>query len=473
MEIRDMIRTDVIIVGAGLLGCFAARHLTRYCADVIVLEKEGDVCRGISKANTGIIYTGYDHKPGSLKSKLCVQANESFDALCEELGVRFSRPGSLMIAYGPAADEVIRRKYNDGSSSGVRDIRIITGTEAEALEPALKKGITSALLSESTGTLDPWELCIAAYENAVANGAQFRFSAAVDEIRRDGQNFIVSAGDEIYIADAVINSAGLNSDKIREFTEKPLVRLYPTAADYIVIDRGSSRPVSRIIFHEGEDGKGLTVVPTVDGTTLVGPTNREADEDELSSEDMRVSETGLRSLRELCSEIIPSLDLASQIRTFGSLRPNPFYVSEEGGEIVKSSKSIRELSVMEEEGMFSLIGIKTPGLTFSNELGRIVAEKVIAYIGPKGENPDFDPSVRSIVRAGTLSVSERADLIETDPDYGDIVCSCMDVTAAEIKQAIRRGAADIEGVKMRTGACMGRCQGSRCRKKILELLEQS
>ena len=150
-----MIKTDVMIIGAGLLGCFTARNLTRYDIDVIVLEKEDDVCRGISKANTGIIYSGYDHKPGSEKHKLCVQANEEFDRLCSELEVPFRRPGSLMISYGPKADAVIVRKYRDGIEGGVKGLRLLSGSEAEAMEPVLAKGITSALYSSETGTVDP------------------------------------------------------------------------------------------------------------------------------------------------------------------------------------------------------------------------------------------------------------------------------------------------------------------------------
>ena len=99
-----MRETDVIIIGAGLLGCFTARNLMRYDIDVTVLEKENDVCRGISRANTGIIYSGYDTKPGSLKSKLCIKANRDFESLCADLGVPFSRTGSLMVGYGPNAD---------------------------------------------------------------------------------------------------------------------------------------------------------------------------------------------------------------------------------------------------------------------------------------------------------------------------------------------------------------------------------
>ena len=120
-----MEKVDVLVIGAGLLGCFTARNLARYEMDILVLEKESDVSRGISKANTGIIYSGYDNRPGTLKSRLCIQANETFDTLAEQLGVPFKRPGSLMIGFGPRADRVISRKYHDGISAGMPAVSLL------------------------------------------------------------------------------------------------------------------------------------------------------------------------------------------------------------------------------------------------------------------------------------------------------------------------------------------------------------
>ena len=465
-----MIRTDVIVIGAGLLGCFTARNLMRYPLDVLVLEQEADVCRGISKANTGIIYPGYDQKPGSEKGKLCVQANEAFDRLCQELDVPFVRPGSLMVGYGPQADRRIWRKFDDGAAGGVKGLRLLCGAEAEEMEPALGHGVTSALYAPGTGTLDPWELCIAAYENARANGASFRFHSRVERIRRLADGFEVETADETYRAAVVINAAGLSSDRVRELVERPRLRLYPTAADYVVLDRGVIGAPRHIVFHEGEDGKGLTLVPTIDGNLLLGPTTRDQSEEEQTAMDMRVDADGLAWLAALCRQVAPGLDLSAQIRTFGSMRPNPFYVTEKDGVILREEKSLKDFKLLEEDGLFSLIGIKTPGLTFSNELGKLVARKAAERTGRTALRADFDPVRTGIVRARDLSEEDWAARIMQNPAYGDVICACMTVTRAEIEQAIRRGAADYEGVRRRTGIGMGRCQGSRCRRRVLDIL---
>ena len=466
-----MERADVLVIGAGLLGCFTARNLARYEMDVLVLEKERDVSRGISKANTGIIYTGYDNRPGTRKGKLCIQANEAFDALCRQLDVPFSRPGSLMIGYGPCADQVIKRKYLDGVRAGVKGIELLGGSEAEKLEPGLAEGITSALYSRSTGTVDPWELCIGAYENARENGALFRFENKVRSIRYEDGRYLIETDRGLFSAGAVVNAAGICSDKVRELIKKPLLRLYPSAADYIVLDTSENKKLRHIIFHEGEDGKGLTLVPTIDGNILVGPTNREPEREDAVHSGFGVSSGGLAQLRRLCRMIAPSVDTEKQIRAFGSLRPNPYRVHEEEGRIVREEARIRDFCFLEEDGFFSLIGIKTPGLTFSNELGKLAADKAAAFTGRTALRKTFDPYRRSIVRTRDLTVLERAAMIEQDPLYGEIICGCMEVSRSEIIQAIERGAHDFEAVRRRTGTGMGRCQGSRCRKRVWDILK--
>ena len=466
-----MEKVDVLVIGAGLLGCFTARNLARYEMDILVLEKESDVSRGISKANTGIIYTGYDNRPGTRKSKLCIQANEAFDALVRQLDVPFSRPGSLLISFGPRADQVIKRKYIDGIHAGVKGLELLKGSAVKDLEPALADGITSALYSRSTGTVDPWELCIAAYENARENGVSFRFKSEVRSIRHESGRYLVETDLSCFSAGAVINAAGLASDKVREFIKKPLLRLYPTAADYIVLDTGEGKKLRHIIFHEEETGKGLTLVPTVDGNLLVGPTDHVPEDEAAAHSGYSVSSEGLEHLRKLCSEVAPSIDMDRQIRTFGSLRPNPYKVREEAGRIIRENTRIKDFSLLEEEGFFSLIGIKTPGLTFSNELGRLAADKAAAFTGRTALRTGFDPYRKAIVRIRDLSPDARAALIQQDPGYGEILCGCLEISRSEIVQAIRRGACDFEAIRRRTGTGMGRCQGSRCRKRILDILQ--
>ena len=463
-----MEQRDVLIIGAGLLGCFAARALAAYDLRVTVLEAREDVCTGVSRANTGILYAGYDTRPGTLKSRLTVRASAGAEVLCRELDVPLSRCGSLMIACGGRAEGVLRKKYADGLENGVPGLRMLCGAEVLALEPNLTAAVTAGLYAPGAGTLDPWALGIAAFENARANGVEFRFSEAVQTLARADGGFLAETERGSYRARAVLNCAGLAADKVRELCETPLVRLFPSAADYLVLDTGSGEFVKHIIFHEPErKGKGLTLVPTVDGNLLVGPTERD-----VTGAPGAVTEQGLAALRALCSEVVPGLDLSETIRSFAALRPNPYYVRYEGGAWVPEERSIGNFTVLEEGGLFSLIGIKTPGLTCAPELGKYAAEKLLAYLGGAAEKSDFDPCRRAIPRPRDMDAETRSAFLAQHPDYGRILCRCRGVSEGEVREAIRRGAVTVDGVKRRTGAGMGRCQGGFCQARVLALLAQ-
>ena len=459
--------TDVAVIGAGLLGCFTARALTALDVKVTVLEAREDVCTGISRANTGIIYTGCDTKPGTLKTELCVKANRDFDRLCRDLDVRFSRRGSLMVGFGPLAEARLRKKIEQGRLNGVPGLELLSPDGVYAMEPNLAGGATLGLYAPGTGTVNPWELCVAAYENARGNGADFRFGQEVVRIERTGHAYLLETCMARYTARAVVNCAGLRSDSVRELAKAPSVRLFPTAADYLVLDDTVSGFVGHIIFHEPEEkGKGLTLVPTVDGTLLAGPTARSRD----SAPDRATAREGLETLKALCAQVVPSLPMDQIINSFAALRPEPYAVRQEEGRWIRSDRSIHSFTVLEEDGLISLLGVKTPGLTCAAALGEHAAALTAHYLGEPGKNPRFCPKRKGIRRVHGLDEEERGALIDQSPEYGEIVCRCRDVSLGEIRDAIRRGAVTLDGVKRRTGTGMGRCQGGRCTQKILELL---
>lgn len=462
-----MQKTDILIIGAGLLGCFAARALAAYECSVTVLEAREDVCTGVSRANTGIVYAGYDTKPGTLKTELCVRANAGFAALCRELDVPFSRCGSLMVALGERGERVLQKKYADGCTNGVEGLRLLSASEVRAMEPALTERITQGLYAPGTGSVNPWELGIAAFENAAENGVEFRFSEAVERITRTDGGFVVESEKDCYFARTVLNCAGLRADAVRELCEAPLVRIFPSAADYLVLDTTVGGHVRRIISHEPEEkGKGLTLVPTVDGNLLVGPTERDA----LSLDGAPTDAEGLDLLRRLCSEIVPDLDLSQAIRNFGALRPNPYYVNCQNGKYIPENRGISSFTVLEEEGLLSLIGIKTPGLTCAAELGHYAADKLLARLGGAARKAGFDPTRRGIPRPAEMPEAQRAAFIAEHGEYGRILCRCRNISEGEVREAIHRGAVTVDGVKRRVGTGMGRCQGGRCMQHIMELL---
>ena len=451
-----MERFDAAIIGGGLLGCFAARELSRRKLDIVLLEAREDVCTGISRANTAVIYPGCDHKPGTLKAEMTVRANAAFDRLCRDLDVPFSRCGSLMLSFGPAADAVLLKKLQNGEANGVPGLRLLDAESAYAMEPGLAPGLRHALFSPTAGTVNPWQLGIAACENAVRNGVQLRLNTKVEALRRETDSYLLETDRGALRTRAVINCTGLAAHRVQELLFPPSVRIVPTAGDYLVLDKDSVGMPAHILQYEPEEKtKGLTVVPTVEGSLLLGPSERD------NTLDYAAAEGGLLWVREHASRLLPGLGLDGTIRSFAAVRPNPERTD---------GRSIHSFCIEHPaERFWSLIGIKPPGLSCARELGQYVAAALAKELRAE-ENSAFDPIRRGIHSVHALPFDERQKLAAAKPDYGEIVCCCEDVTRAEVLEAIRRGACTVDGVKRRVGTGMGRCQGARCTCAVMELL---
>ena len=456
---------DVAVIGGGLLGCFVARSLCRYELKTVLIERQEDLCRGISRANSAIVYPGYDNKPGSLKAQMTVRQNAYFDRLCDELDVDFIRRGSLLLSYDEACDGVLERKLRQGLENGVPELRLVSGEEAMALEPRLSTMPRAALYCPGTGTVNPWQLGIAAFENALENGLDAMLGTSVLGIEKSGGGYIIKSDREEVSCRAVINCAGLHAHKVREMLFEPELRIFPDASDFLVFDKHAPRP-DMILFEERPTGKALTLVPTVEGNLLLESSLRELEGEAFAFKTERWA--ALVAQARMITDCVSEDNI---IRSFGAVRPNLRYVKKVGDEYVPSDKDISSFALdRPEPGFLSLMGIKTPGLSCANELGLYAARTIAEYLCA-GENKAFNPRHRGITRLSRLSEPEREKLISAEPDYADIVCLCEGISRAEIKQAIARGARDVEGVKRRLGTSMGPCQGSRCNYAISKMLE--
>ena len=435
-----MKHVDAIVIGGGILGCMTARNLRRWHISTLLIEKEADLCTGITRANSAIVYAGYDNKPGSLKAELTVRGNANMASLCEELEVPFSRCGSLLVTYDPQSISKLERKLKNGIANGVPGLRLLTGAEAEAMEPMLRKGVAAALYAPSTGTVNPWQLGIAAWENAMQNGAELLLNTEVLGIRRTENGYLVETGRGTYSCTMVFNCAGLSADKVHELLFPPSVRLDLDGAEYLVFDELAPKP-ERIIFHQADRCcKGITAIPCTEGNLLISGVRKPL------GIPFATTVEGLRELHDAAKNLLPDVQLSQVIRSFGAVRPNPF---------VENGDSLHDFCIENPApGFFSLIGIKTPGLTASGELGLLLARRAAEFLGAE-PNPGFDPHRKAI----------------TEQDH-EIICQCQKITRAQIVEAIRRGASTVDGVKRRIGTGMGRCQGSRCTYEIERLLEE-
>lgn len=431
---------DVVVIGGGILGCMTARNLRRWNISTLLLEKEDDVCKGITRANSAIVYAGYDNKPGSLKAAMTVRGNANMEALCGELEVPFSRCGSLLVTYDASSVPKLLRKLDNGEKNGVPGVKLLTGRETEAMEPQLRKGVVAAVYAPSTGTVNPWQLGIAAMENARENGAEIKVNTEVTGVTKTENGFSVRTVSEEYHCKMVLNCAGLCADRVQEMAFAPTVQLELDSAEYLVLDPLAEKPEKVVFLQADTCGKGITAIPCTEGNLLLSGVRKP----------MGIPfATTTEGLEELClaaKELLPNLDTGKVIRSFGAVRPNPR---------VENGESIPDFCIENPApGFYSLIGIKTPGLTCSNELGMHLAQEAAVYLQAE-ENLSFNP-----VRKG---------IVQTDHE---IICQCEKITKAQILEAIRRGATTVDGVKRRVGSGMGRCQGSRCTYAIEKLLEE-
>ena len=436
-----MKRMDAVVIGGGILGCMTARNLRRWNISTLLLEQENDVCKGITRANSAIVYPGYDNKPGSLKAKLTVRGNAAMEALCNALEVPFCRCGSVLVTYDRSAVSRLEKKLQNGIENGVPGLQLLSGPEAEALEPGLQKGVEAALYAPTTGTVNPWKLGIAAWENALQNGAQTMLNTKVLGISQTQEGFLVETSGETLQTKMVFNCAGLTADRVQELAFPASVRLHLDAAEYLVFDTRAQKP-ERVIFLQGSScGKGITAIPCVEGNLLISGVRK------ALTSPFATTWEGLQELHRDTRALLPEVDMSLVIRSFGAVRPNPH---RENGE------NVADFCIENPApGFFSLIGIKTPGVTCANELGLLLAQRAAAYLQAE-ENPAFNP--------------KRQGISQKDQE---IICQCEKITRAEILEAIGRGATTVDGVKRRLGTGMGRCQGSRCEWRIAKILKET
>ena len=452
---------DVVIIGAGVIGGMLARTLSRYRLSVCLVEKASDVANGASKANSGIIHGGYDPLPHTLKAKLNTAGVPLLYKAADELHVPYRRTGSLVCAFGAEEEKTLAALFARGKENGIDDLRLLSGDEARAMEPALSAEVTGALLVPSAGVICPYMLTIAAVGNAMDNGVTLLRDFAVCGIDRDNDGFAVHAenGDTVR-GRFVANCAGGFADKISAMAGDTSFTLIPRAGEYMLLDKKVGGMLSRTVFQlPTKMGKGVLVTPTVHGNLLMGPTAVDVEDPGATN----TTAAGLESVMQRARKSVPSLPGNRTITSFAGLRAHV-------------EKDEHDFIIGEAEGapgFLNAVGIESPGLSAAPAIGAFLAESA-AYLVSAPANKKYDSTRPEVFRPNEMTVEERAAFVAEHPLYGNIVCRCEQVTEGEIVDAIHRvpGARSLDGVKRRTRAGMGRCQAGFCSPRVLEILSR-
>ena len=455
---------DVIIIGGGVVGSAVARELTRYQLTVAVLEKESDVCTQTSGRNTGMLHAGFLYRPGSLKALCAVEGNAEFDRVAKELDVPFKRTGKLIVGFTPEERERLEFFIERGRQNGVPGMELIDRKRMDEIDPSA--GGNFAIHCPSSGILDPFIYTVALAENAVKNGAEYHLYTEVTGAERleDGRH-VLHTGRGDFSCRWVINSAGLNSAKVSGMLGIPGYVIQPVKGEYFVLGKKAGAfakipvypaPTARFTFD-------THATPTVDGNVLVGPNSFNVDD----GEDYSVRQAGMDGLQESGARMFKHMKREYYIRTFAGARPKR--VDPATGEVQDFVIECRD----DVPGVVNLVGIESPGLTSALPIAR----RVVKMIGEREKltpNPAFDPVRKGIARFHEASREEQARMVAANPDYGEIVCRCETVTRAEIIAAIHNplGVCTVNGIKVRTRASMGRCQGGYCETRITAMIRE-
>jgi glycerol-3-phosphate dehydrogenase len=449
---------DVAIIGAGVSGAAIARRLSSSRISVALIERCVDASFGVSKANSGIIHAGFHHAPSSLKARLEVAGNRAFDALQAELGFPFRRNGIIVAAFSWEEMKVVDGLYAQGLANGARGIEIVGRDRILSLEPALSRDVAGGLFAPEGGIIEPYRFVFALVESAVANGVRLLTGWEVREAERQGDAWRITSGKgETLEARWVVNAAGLHADTVSAIFGAEHFSIVPRKGEEFILERGAAGPPSRVIFPvPARSSKGVLVIPTVEGTVMLGPTAEEGED----KEDTSTTPENLDRVFDLAMRMVPRISKRDIITAFSGLRPtlpgDDFYID----------------TSREAPAFVQVAGIQSPGLTASPA----IAERVRDLLQEAGlellEKADWHPGIPHMERTRDRAISDLDQLVAKDPAYAHIVCRCEAVSEAEVVEAIRKGHTTLDGVKYYTRAGMGRCQGGFCTYRIMRLISR-
>ena len=442
---------DVVIVGGGVVGCAIARRLSLTRATVALLEAASDVGEGASKGNSGIATCGAETTPGTLESELILASAHGWEALCAALDTPFERIGTLSLAL--TADEEARLPHMlaEAKANGVA-AEIVSGAEARRLEPLVTPDVRAALHVPGDGIIDPIRLTVGYAELAARNGADIRRSTRVTGAQRDGDRVTVldtTAGP--VGARFVVNAAGVEADTVAALAGGAELSSWPRHGQAWLLDRELGRHFAKSVGGiPDEVTRGVYVTPTTNRSVLVGPTARNHDD----RDDRRTDAETLDAIMERGRRLVPSIAPERAIKVFAANRPagDPVYRVERDATIAN---------------LVHAAAIRSTGVSSSPAVAELVRALLEEAGAPVGEDrPDATLALLPLPRL--LGHPHPEALVAVDPRYGQVICACEQVTAAEIAAAfaMRVPPRTLDAVRKRTRATGGRCQGAFCQAGV-------
>ncbi len=455
---------DVAIIGAGVIGTSIARELSRYKLRIALLEKETEPAFGVSKSNSGIIHPGTQNPPGSLKARLCVRGNLLTRRIAKELGVDFKEVGELIVAFDKNEIPRLLELKKEAEKLGVPRLKIVDRSWIKENEPNLSENVVAALYAPTAGIISPYRLVYDLYENAIRNGAEAITLTKVNNIVNTRPGFEIATSRGMFKARYIVNAAGLFADEISGLVGINDFRITPRKGEEFILDKKIEHLMNHLIFPlPTKTSKGILIIKTSDGNPMIGPTA----DDVKDKEDLSTSDEGLKKVLASARRMIPSVNENDIIAYFAGLRPV--------GLTALPSVAGEDFIIRRETkapGFITVAGIQSPGLTAAPAIALMAAD-LLEESGLRLKRKFiFHGHRKKTIHLFAVPFSKTKRLIEKDASYGDIVCRCEMVSAKEVRDAIRRGARTMDGIKFRTRAQAGRCHGTFCTTRIMKILAE-
>ena len=448
---------DVAVIGAGAVGTAIARELARYQLSTVLVEAKSDVGTGTTKANTAIWHTGFDATPGTLEAKLLRRSYALMEDFVFEAGVPVERLGGLLVAWTEEQHRALPSLLKRAHDNGVTDVRIVSSEEVYRLEPKLSPGAWGGLLVPGESLICPFTLPLAFATQALLNGVDLRLNFPVQGIRQEnGVTAIQSAPGQILGARYLVNAAGLYSDEIDHMLGHHDFTVTPRRGELIVFDKFARSLVNHIVLPVPTAvTKGVLISPTVYGNVLLGPTAEDLDDKQNTA----TSQQGLQALLEKGRAILPALLQEEVTATYAGLR-------------AATEHKDYQIRLHAEQRYVCVGGIRSTGVSAAMGIAEHVSELLMEAGLKMSPKPEFKTVRMPNIGEAAPRPYQRPELIAQNPDYGRIVCHCEKVSLGEIRDAIHSPipARTLDGLRRRTRAMQGRCQGFNCQAHIVDTL---
>ncbi|MCG8605411.1 NAD(P)/FAD-dependent oxidoreductase [bacterium] len=454
---------DVVIVGAGVVGCALAYKLTQFQLRILLIEKKYDVGEGSSKGNSAIVHTGFDAVPASLESTLVTTASREWPDLAEKLKIPYDRCGALLLAVNEEQNSQLSKIHKKSMENGVDDAQLITATEARQIEPSITGDNCGGMVVPGEAIGDPFTTPIAFAEVAITNGADLLFGTsiiAIEDAEKTLKTLVTANGHRIR-SRIIVNAAGLGGQKLAGQYGGAAFDVNPRRGQFLIFDHSSRSLIKRVLLPvPTAHSKGILVIPTVFGNILVGPT---AEDFHIDDQDVHnTTEKGLDLIFRQTSQIVPELKSQPVIGAYAGVRCN----CSQGNYLIRYNDG--------HKGFLTITGIRSTGFTSCPALADYIIEGLAKHCQLSLANSSTATDSRPKASWPGWWQKPFLNNDRYRSDYGRIVCFCENISRGEIVDALDSPLKPrtLDAIKRRTRAQMGRCQGFDCQMHIAEIISQ-